>query len=504
MNKFFIRIGSIVFTGMVLSVSCKKSLDVPPTHMVPVKQMWQVKNDARSAVFGAYGLLRAALSNNNAYLAYGELRGGDFVSTSRSDIGAVTENDLKSNEAAVEEWKNWRRFYAAIAQSNLCLEKLSKVRENDFRYTAENLKLDIANVRYLRALTYFYLVRIWGNVPLITKTAEGTFPQVQKSDKQTILDFITQEVQTALNDLPWRYNGQSPEQSGLYWEQSDSHWRGIIANKGAAYQLLAHIAAWRGNYLETERYTKVAIDNKALGGYDIIDIGNLTNTQGGVFQGQSANVLLALPADKDFQEASASGHIEDWTLALPYISRKTPDIYIPNDTILQIFDEKNDSRFGINESGTALGNYFTGFGSPVPMFSKIRQLSTTGADPLRNYQSAIVIFRYEDLVLLRAEALIFLGDAEKATQLLNSIRVQRGLPEYKVTDGHIADAIMKERRRELLGEGWRWFDLVRFEQVPGYTRFTAQDIKAGALYWPLSKEVMNANAALQQNEFWQH
>jgi hypothetical protein len=504
MNKFFIRIGCIVFAGMVLSVSCKNTLDVAPTHMVPVGQMWQVKNDARSAVFGTYGLLRAALSNNNAYLAYGELRAGDFVSTSRSDIAAVTTNDLKSNEAVVEEWKNWRRFYAVVAQANLCLERLPKVRENDFRYTAENLKLDIANVRYLRALTYFYLVRIWGNVPMITRTAEGAFQEVQREDQQKVLDFVTQEALAALNDLPWRYNGQSPEQSGLYWEQSDGHWRGIIATKGAAYQLLAHISAWRGNYLDTEKYTRLAIDNKAQGGYDIVDIGNLTNTQGGVFQGQAVDVLLALPANKDFQEASATGHIEDWTLALPYISRKTPDIYIPNDTILQVFDEKNDNRFSVNENGTAQGNYFTGFGSPIPMFSKIRQLSTTGADPLRNYQSSIVIFRYEDLVLLRAEALIYLGATDKALQLLNSIRSQRGLPEYKAVNGNVANAIMKERRRELLGEGWRWFDLVRFEQVPGYTRLTAQDIKAGALYWPLAKEVMNGNGTLQQNEFWQH
>lgn len=504
MNHFLIRISCLLVLGMFLVPSCKNTLDVTPANLVPVQNMWKVKNDARAAVFATYGLLRAALANENAYLAYGELRAGDFKSVSRTDLQAVTGNNLQVGTKEMEEWKSWRRFYAVIAQANLCIENLEKVGTNDFRYTPDILRLDIAHVRFLRSLAYFYLARIWGDVPLITQSPKGdVITGLKREAQRKVLDFAKQDALAALNDLPWRYDGSFPEQRGSYWEQSASHWQGNIASKGAACELVAHISACTGNYLDTEKYSKLAIDNKGLAAFNSVTITTLTATDGGTFSGKAANVIFALPFNKDYQESSASGHIEDWTLSSPYISRQLPDMYVPNDSILQIFSERSDQRFNIGEGGAATGTYFTGFGSPVPQFSKVRQLVTTGADPLKSFQSAIVIFRYEELVLLRAEALLFLGSGQQAIQLLNSVRTARGLAEFKSTDGPLADAILAERRRELLGEGWRWFDLIRFEKIPGYTGITDADINNGALYWPLSKDVLAGNTSLIQNKFWQ-
>ncbi|MCH5719343.1 RagB/SusD family nutrient uptake outer membrane protein [Niabella hibiscisoli] len=73
----------------------------------------------------------------------------------------------------MEEWKSWRRFYAVIAQANLCIENLPKILEKDIRYNQQNLKVDVASARFLRALAYFYIVRIWGDAPLITTSIDG-------------------------------------------------------------------------------------------------------------------------------------------------------------------------------------------------------------------------------------------------------------------------------------------------------------------------------------------
>lgn len=499
MRKVFIILVVICFTGF----SCRKIMETDSSHLVPTGEMWKEKNDARSAVFATYGLMRAALANENAWFVYGELRAGDFNSRSRSDLLSVIDNNLNATFPAVEDWKDWRRFYAVIMQANLCLEKLPEVTKNDFRYNEELMSLDIANVRFLRALSYFYLVRIWGDVPLLTSAPSSKFENVEKSAAREVLDFAIAEAKIAADHLPWQYNGNFPEQKGGdYWETSNNNWKGVIATKGGAYALIAHLNAWKGNYLEAEMYLRMVINNASLAGLSIVDITTLTNTAGGVFSGKANDIIFALPFSKDYQESSGTGHIEEWVLAAPFISKKAPDLFIPNETILNIFDEQKDSRFSINDNGTQNSKYFYGFGTSTPIFNKINQLSTTGENPLQNYQSAVVIFRFEELILLHAEALFFLGRHMDAIKRINSIRTQRNLSALPDNYEDIERAILQERHRELLGEGHRWFDLVRFEKVPDHTRFTTSDIQNGALHWPIAQRVLGTNPKLSQNNYW--
>lgn len=208
----------VLLVAAMLTTACKHTLEVNPTHLVPEEHMWTTKNDARSAVFATYGLFRAALADNNAYLVYGELRAGDFKSGSRSDLSAVASNQLNATTTTLEGWKSWRRFYAVIAQANLCLEKLSLVHQNDFRYTPEEMKLDIANIRFIRALTYFYLVRIWGDVPLLINTGDGSFKPVKRESQDKVLGQASRDALAALAALPWNYTDNSPELLSPYWD----------------------------------------------------------------------------------------------------------------------------------------------------------------------------------------------------------------------------------------------------------------------------------------------
>lgn len=482
--------------------SCKKTLDVDATNLVPEANMWQQRSDARSAVMGAYSLLRAALANENAYLAYGELRSGDFKPVSRQELLAVQTQSLSANFPTIEAWKDWRRFYALIHQANLNIARLPDVAKNDFRYRPEDLSLDIANMRFLRALAYFYLARIWGDVPLITGTEPGNFvPQTARSQAD-VLAYAAQEAEAAAMNLPWRYDGKWPEQQGNYWEQNDARWRSIIATKGACYTLLAHISALVKDYPATEQYARLVMDNSGNGGYNAASTSELTS-ETGLFKGQGFSVIFAVSFLADNQESSITGHIEDWTLSEPFIPRKTPELYIPKDTILRIFDEPGDQRFSLNANGTAGGAYFTNFDNSMPMFSKIKVRSYTQAPVIRNFQSAIIIFRLEEITLLRAEANLFINNLPAALSLLNRIRTQRGLTELATADGKTVLAyIMKERRRELLGEGWRWFDLARLQQIPAYTPLTESNIQAGAAFWPLSASTLRNNTSLSQNKFW--
>lgn len=498
------KLFNILFiTGAVIFCGCNKKLDQPSRHQVPELNMWQQRNDARSGVFATYGLMRAALANENAFFAYGELRAGDFKSSGRADIEAVTSNQLKATFSAVEEWKDWRRFYAAIAQANLCLKMLPQVLEKDIRYNQQNLNVDKASVRFLRALAYFYIVRIWGDAPLIADAIDGSFASKAKDPQLRILDFIQQEFTEAAAALPWNYNGQQPEYLGSYYDQNGTFWQSRIATKAACYAMLAHLYAWRGDYASCETYARLVYENTSLGNYTFATSANLTAAASGVFNGQNNGVIFSLTADAAFQESSAKGHLEDWTLSAPLVDKTVPDIYISADSILKIFNEANDQRFALSQTGVVSGGYFQNFANPVPMFSKVKARSFTQKPLYNDFQSAIIVIRYEDIVLLRAEALYYLNDLNGAVIYLNAVRTRRGLAEFNITTGgNVLSAILKERQRELLGEGQRWFDLLRNQRVPDFTGIPAGQVQQGAGLWPLAKEVLANNARLEQNNFW--
>ncbi|SDD01052.1 RagB/SusD family nutrient uptake outer membrane protein [Niabella drilacis] len=493
----------LILLLMFFFAGCGKELNVPSRHQVPENNMWQQRNDARSAVFATYGLMRAALANENAFFAYGELRAGNFRATSRADIGAVTTQQLNANFATLEEWKDWRRFYAVIAQANLCLQKLPQVLEKDFRYNEQKMKVDIASVRFLRALAYFYIVRIWGDAPLITDAVEGGFTSRPRDPQTKILDFVEQELIAASVNLPWNYDGSQPEQIGVYYDQAGSFWLSCIASKAACYAMLAHVYAWRGDYASCESNARLVYENTSLGKYTFTSASTLTAETAGVFSALGNGVIFSLTADARYQESSAKGHIEDWTLSAPLVDKPVPDVYVPADSVLQIFNEANDQRFAISVAGAVSGGYFQNFSNPVPMFSKIKARTYTQEPLFNNFQSAIVITRYEDIVLLRAEALYYLNDINNAMVYLNAVRTRRGLAEFKLqTGGNLLDAILKERQRELLGEGQRWFDLVRNRKAHLYSGLSIAQIGQGAALWPLSKNTLLNNGSLQQNSYW--
>ncbi|QEC71055.1 hypothetical protein FSB73_04535 [Arachidicoccus ginsenosidivorans] len=150
---------------LLIAASCNKKLDVDTNAMANEDTEWKSLDDTRSNLIGVYALFRAALATNNDYWMWGELRNGDFVSTTRADLKAVIDGDLNASYATLDEMKSWRRFFAVINAANLFIERSSEALV-DPRYTTLNHDVDVAQVRALRAWAYFMIVRIWGTCPL--------------------------------------------------------------------------------------------------------------------------------------------------------------------------------------------------------------------------------------------------------------------------------------------------------------------------------------------------
>ena len=516
-----VSLTALLFTASVPFSACNKQLDINSTRQSDEANSWKSIDDARSGLMGIYGLFRAAVADNNTHWLMGELRNGDFTALKRPDLKAIIEGKLNASYPVIESITNWRRFYAAINACNLFIVRSGEAMA-DTRYTEVNHKIDVAQARVLRAFMYYYIVRIWGDVPLITKSYDnGSFKTFGRSPQQNVLGFAVKEIEEAAPLLPYVYGNGDPVLPGLiYQTKTYDQWRNILINKVSAYAILAHITALQGNYFATAGYTDFVMQNYNKIGINYLSVADLTGKTG-IFNelagdlASDQNQFISFNFIKGMGESSVSGHIEQLTLAYPLVSKQLPDIYITNDTLASMFPTSNgqDLRFGTDTSSVDQGTptlyrnaYITGYGEEIPIFSKIKSINggIAGEQQFNVFTSAILFTRLEEISLLRAEALAVLGHEDDAAALLNNIQSRRGVKAFDlaVPGADLVKEIFEERRRELVGEGWRWYDLVRYHKIKKDNPAFNALISNGGIYWPVAREVLNNNSNITQNSYW--
>ncbi|TXI33188.1 MAG: RagB/SusD family nutrient uptake outer membrane protein [Niabella sp.] len=502
--------------------ACNKQIDLESTRVATEAASWDSYDDARSGLISIYGLFRAALASDNGHWMFGELRNGDFASVSRPDLKAIINGNLGASYNLIDNITNWRRFYAVINACNVFIEK-SEGCLTDKRYTKAYHNLDVAQARALRAFTYFYMVRIWGDVPLITTSGEGkNFEQFPRSDKNAVLSFAEKELIAVAPNLPYLYSvsGEDFKFPNNYYDYSSADWAGRPFSRIAAYTLLAHITAWKEDYVNTAIYTEFIMNNYSKSRLTTSSTDELVYPRDeGLFNrgtdGSSYLSIFSLSFIKQNGEATTNGHLEELTLAnttnFP-MSKLLPEIYIPKNVIAEMFanTQGKDQRFGIDptatEEGTLLTTYFENYNAEIPVFKKIR-IVDDGANTgmFAQFTSALVFSRLEEVMLLRAEAMAVLGKYTEATSLLNSVRASRGLDNVLGTSTNRNDIIKEifaERRRELVGEGWHWYDQIRQNRILRNNPVFNNLLDQGGIYWPIAQEVINRNPAIVQNTYW--
>ena len=493
--------------------SCNKQLEVDSSRQANEEGHWTKYEDARSGLISMYGLFRAAVADNNAHWLWGELRNGDFRSVFRPDLKAVIEGNLNASFPAIQNITNWRRFYAVINACNLFIERADGCLE-DKRYTEAYYKLDIAQARAIRAFAYFYMVRIWGDVPLITQSNDGHFDALPRTKQDVVLSFAEEELIAVAPRLPYLYSGNDPEQlfPNNYYGQDQGTWLNTPLTKLAAYALLAHISAWEGRYIEVAVYTEFILNNYQKSNLSFVSTDDLVNTLFNAGNG-NYNQLVGFNFIQNRGETTSEGHIEQLTLANTTIypmSKQLPDIYIPKNVISEIFPRVNlyDQRFGVDTSTIArlpFTAYFENYNAEIPVFKKIRVVdgASGNSGQFAVFNSSIVFTRIEEIKLLRAEALAVLGQTDRAIEELNVIRGNRGIsPVLPGGSSDILTDIFSERRRELLGEGWRWYDLVRYNRLKRNDPVFNELLDNGGIYWPIAQEILTRNPNIIQNSYW--
>lgn len=197
MKNIFKSISLLTLTAIMLVVSsCENYLTIeePEDKTIP-EGYYNSAQRVEQAVIGIYVDFRRALLNNRAWLMYGEARSGDLI-VNESAYSFVANQQLKEDQKQLIELTDWEYFYDALNNANEVLRIIDEV-END-ALSEYQYNLFKGEALALKSYTYFYLARIWGDVPSGESNNFGTV--LSATDVVTMAQEMAQQ---AYDLLPW-------------------------------------------------------------------------------------------------------------------------------------------------------------------------------------------------------------------------------------------------------------------------------------------------------------
>ncbi|WP_207388439.1 RagB/SusD family nutrient uptake outer membrane protein [Gramella sp. KN1008] len=447
----------ILFTIVLFSVlSCSEDiLDKEPVSSFSAQGFYKTTSDAQAGVYGIYDAVQSTFRVNFAY--WGEGR-ADAVNTNHSGDPLVLQQNTLSRTINSARWNS---IYETISRANYAIKYIPQVTDGDF-----GLQL-VGQARALRALSYFYAVRIWGDVPLITEPYESGEQDlfIKRTDKEAVLDQIVADLQFAVENCRESYGGAKDR---------------ILITQGGANALLTKVYMWRKDYQNANETADKVLNNSLYSLMSINDWSRIFTT------GYTNESIFEI------------GYDETQTNALRVLYALGSDSdYFPSDKFRNSFEDddlRKNLIYDISaEQPRKIWKFFgEGFDDESP-------------EPSSNN---IVLIRLADIMLLKAEALNKLGETQKALELLNVIRKRAGLSELDEAEaiamyGDVESAILHERLIELSFEGHRWFDLVRTGRAIDVMQPINGLSDEGNLVWPIHEDALNRNPNLEQNSFYQ-
>lgn len=239
-NKVILSL-SIVLAGLFTSCNAVDDfLTVYPTNQITSETFWEDKSDLNSVLYSCYHQLVEPVPSSGhpstvqQMFAWGELRSDNFLLTSESDENL--KNIMNANLLPTNWWFDWSWFYTGIAYCNLCLQKGEEIVDKDASFSENDWKPIEAEIKALRALYYFYLVRAFRDVPFVTEandTSEGATDPVPQVASEEILTFL-------INDL------EEVKDNGMINYGSDDLNKARFTRNGI-YALLCDIYLWRAS-----------------------------------------------------------------------------------------------------------------------------------------------------------------------------------------------------------------------------------------------------------------
>ncbi|MBN1186199.1 MAG: RagB/SusD family nutrient uptake outer membrane protein [Bacteroidales bacterium] len=506
-------ISILTITGILfIATGCTDWLDIRPEGETVLDDYWQNESQVTQVLASCYRSLTEA-NVMRRMMVWGELRSDNV--TYGSDIPEELNKILNVDISPSNSYCHWGAFYTVINYCNNFLYYAPGVVESDPNFTEAKLHALETEVLTIRALTYFYLVRAfkevpWIDEPSIDDTQEYNIP---KSTEEFVLDNLVNDLTLALQYSRDKFD-------------IDEYDKGRITTN-AIRALLADIYLWQEDYEKcVQMCDEVLNDTKQK--LELVDDENVLKEV--FYYGNSTESIFELQFDDDnmFNDAvkefygSSDDFYGQWSFPGVLIFGDASPYNYQTASGLESEEDIREKDFLFHPNGS--DKYF------VFKYAGIeRHENTNGSNTYyyRNTTANWIVYRLSDIILMKAEALIQLErDFPEVMRLIN-LTYMRSNPE--LIDNlkletynsklNLEKLLLRERQRELMFEGKRWFDLMRLARradspAPLLNYVTKKFAGAAgvqsskmsvmdALYFPIHADELKANSALVQNEFYQ-
>ncbi|MEM6516861.1 MAG: RagB/SusD family nutrient uptake outer membrane protein [Bacteroidota bacterium] len=481
-DKIF-KICTCLFISCAYLTCSDDFIERDPVYSIDSENFFNSEDDYNLALIGAYDLLQSTYLN----VILGEIASDNTLCGGESAtdvIGWQQVDDMIHTPVNADLRNLWNWMFAGVNRANYILEFQDKT---DF----EGKEIIIAETRFLRAYYYFELVKWFGPVPLKEiRFQVGDETSIPRSSVDEVYAFIEEDLLFASNTLSY----MAP-QIGR-------------ATKGSAQALLGKVYLYQDKFTESSNILDNLINN---GPYDLVE------DYDEIFENAGENNIESV-FEVQYTDAEGAGfgclQCSEGNVAVGFSGVRNYDgpqftsgfsFNVPVQDAVDQF-EQGDQRLDVaildieqwaTDTGATFGIGFehTGFFNRKYL-PRTRSSSAQGDLNLTNPNNYRAI-RFADVLLLAAEAHARGGLSEDAARnYLNRVRNRAGLDDLETSGNELIDNIYNERRVELLGEGHRFFDLVRTGRGTDIDGFTSNK---NELFPVPFEEIQFSNGNWQQN-----
>jgi len=499
MKNIFKNIVLLLIISLGLTSCIDEWLDMSPDDQIVLDDYWKSAADVEAAVNSMY---RYMIADDYVYRLFywGELR-SDNISL---DNAKPYESDLwNCNVQTDNDITKWNSFYQVINYCNTVIYYAPGVIKLDANFKEYELRSYLSEALTIRALSYFYLVRTFGDVPFVRTPSKDDSQDfnVPQSTEAVVLDSITKDL-----ILAETYSRET-------WTTTPQT-KGRIT-KNAIRALLADIYLWRQDYDKCIEQCDDVINDK-LNEIVLMESDYLFTKV--FYQGNSPESIFEL----NFSSNAVKNNVTA-TLYGNFNKGISKGRVKCSSSIQNAYNQTYDLRYkafmyNVEKDYTKIFKY------EGQAFSLVAGWPYTyrGASSTANW----ILYRLPDIYLMKAEALAQSENTDnlhEAVTLVNRTytRANPGIDSLNYqnfsTSTAVKKLVLEERRREFAFEGKRWFDLLRMARregttdnaaqyvIPGYidpTLVTQKLSQLGAWYLPIHQTQMAINDKLYQNAYY--
>lgn len=503
-NIYFVLVIIAIFF-----ISCEDYLDKKPLDSPSYETFLQNESEFEMAVAGCYNSLYLKTNNDVPYPVSLEFTSDIAFWRGVDDLNLVGKGLATPDNSMVSAF--WNAFYAGIGRCNYIL---TKVPEPLPGMSADKYNQRIAEVRFLRAYFYSLLNELWGGVPLVTKPVNLSESQIPRSTKDQVTDFILSELDEAAKFL-------NPKAEGINFGR---------ATKGTALALKSRIALYNSRWTVAAQAAKDVMDMNQYALYNNYGdlffykgqsaseiIFTIQYKKGSVIQGmpvafysrmaQGFSVLIPVQSLVDSYECIDGLPIDKSPLFDPAKPFKNRDprlnftVVLPQTLYINyIFETNKDSLFTWDYNFTPRKR--------VPNTEATHAYATFSGYCWRKYADPadkadrskseldFILFRYAEVLLNYAEAKTEANQIDQSVyDAINAVRTRPSVNMPPITSGksqsELRSIIRKERKYELSCEGFRLFDIRRWN--------IADKVMAGNLYGRVSNAFLSNAPVIDEN-----